>query len=83
MLQLVANKLSIAQWAQTLSQVRRNLYAVLLCFQGSGSCGSLTGPSVSTHAFLWLQTNRGLHTILPETFVLSIHSEDGKVRSCV
>ena len=81
-LQLVANKLSVSQWAQTLSQVRTGLHATLSCSRGG--C-SLWQPHWaqrhSTNAILCLQTNTGLHTILPETLVLYVDSENGEVRS--
>ena len=80
--ELIVNKLSISQWAQTLSLVRLRLEAVPGNSQAAAD-DSHAGPSTNAdHAALCLQTNRELHSILPDTFVLRVDTQHGQVPIC-
>ena len=83
-LQLVANQLSVLQWARTLSRVRNGLHATSMSLPGASSLWQPCWVQHQrTHAVLCLQTSRALHAVLPQTFALYVDCKNGQVPSCV
>ena len=74
-LQLITNQLSIAQWAQTLSKVRKN---VNVSVEGH-RLQPKAAPALAQPRCSFLQTNKEMRSIVPETFVHCVDMRRRKV----
>ena len=80
---MVANQLSVLQWARTLSRVRLGLQASFCRLNKFSLYSPHRARHQGKHAVLLSQTSRVLHGILPETFAIRLDAKSNQVPSCL